>query len=868
MINQYSFGYLSPFVGRTQELEEIAVRLADPHCRLLTLTGLGGSGKTRLAIEASRVVAAHFPHGTVFVGLQPLPRSDLLVPTIAQALGLTFYGQSEPQQQLLDHLREKTLLLLLDNFEHLLDGSALITALLAYAPGVKIVVTSREVLNVREEWLYPLKGMATPPSIYATALEDYDAVQLFLSHVRRVQPHFELASDPEAVIRICQMTAGLPLALELAASWFKGSSAAHVAQAMQHSLDVLSTSMRNVEERHRSMRAVFDQAWILLSESERLIFARLSVFPGSFDSAAADAVAAASFASLAALVEKSLVQMDVSDRFGIHEILRQYSKEHLEAYGETATTYARHSQHFARLMLQHEAALQQPQQVATIQAIERDFDNIRLAWEWAARNGHLDHLHTMLNGLYLFGFLGSRYRETITLFQDTLDLPIDDVPLRGRLLARRWGYLHWWYYADYGEALTCIEQALTIARAENNRFEIAFSQFMVAYAMISMQRYAEALTHLEASRVLFEAINEPYYVCWVLHRLGFTYYNLNDGTRGIAYTEQSLALARVAYNRAALVSCLYSLGALYVFTSDYVTGRNYTEEALQFATETGHQDQISYALSLLALCAFFQGDYAACQSYAERSRAINETTNSFVFEPYSLASLILLACLREDYTEGVRLNVLGKHHSTNRLGLQFLYWALAALACGVEHPDDVRLYIQNVLELAVPDIRPGPVIWIVPCVAYLLAATDPEKAVELLAWSFSHPDPALQWVRHWPLFTRLQAQLHAVMEPDAYQRYWETGAALTFDAIATYLHHTFGATATTNAPGEQHLLTTREQEILHLLAAGLTNPQIAAQLVIGAGTVKTHTLNIYRKLEVANRTQAIVRAQGLGLLHS
>ena len=158
--------------------------------------------------------------------------------------------------------------------------------------------------------------------------------------------------------------------------------------------------------------------------------------------------------------------------------------EQLEAYGETEATYARHSQYFAQLMLRHETALQQPQQLETMQAIERDFENIRLAWEWSAKNQHVTHLHAMLNGLYLFGFLGTRYRETITIFQDSLDQSVADAPLRGRLLARRWGYLHWWYQADYQEALTHIEQALTIAVAENNRFEIAFCHLMAAYALI------------------------------------------------------------------------------------------------------------------------------------------------------------------------------------------------------------------------------------------------------------------------------------------------------------------------------------------------------------------------------------------------
>jgi predicted ATPase/DNA-binding CsgD family transcriptional regulator len=869
MIRNYSFGNPIPFVGRTKELAEITARLVDPDCRLLTLTGLGGSGKTRLALEAARTAAPNFPHGAVFVGLQPLTRSDLLVPAIAQAVGLTPYSEGDLHDQLLDYLQEKTLLLLLDNFEHLLDGAAFVTTMLADAPGVKVLVTSRVALCLQEEWLYPLKGLATPPSVYATELEDYEAVQLFLYHARRVQPHVDPTNDHEAVIRICQMTAGLPLAIELAASWLKGLRIAHIAHAMQCNLDFLSTTTRNGEERHRSMRAVFDQSWTFLSENERLIFARLSVFPGSFAGAAAEQVAGASFASLAALVEKSLVQLESADRFGIHELLRQYGMEQLEAYGETAATYARHSQYFAQLMLRHEAALRQPQQLETMQAIERDFDNIRLAWEWSAQNQRLTHLHTMLNGLYLFGFLGARYRETITIFQDTLDQSVADAPLRGRLLVRRWGYLQWWYQANYQEALTQIERALTIARAENNRFEIAFCQLMVAYALMSLRRYAEALPHLESSKALFEALDEPYYVCWVLHRLGYVYSNLNNTDKGTEYTEQSLALARVTHNRVALVICLYNLGSDYILDSDYVKGRHYGAEALQFATESGHQCQIAHAFSLLALYAFFQGDYTTCREYAERSRAIIEDIKLLVFQPYSLSLLILLACLREDYAEGVRLKELGKRHSTSKMDFQLHYWALAALSCGVGRPADVRVYIQKVLEVSDPEVNAVTTIWIVPSVAYAIIETDPEQAVELLAWVFAYPDTALSWVRHWPLLDRLQAQLQVVMDCDSYRMHWEKGKALTFDTINTYLQHEFRAAPEPGAEAApQQLLTAREREILGLLAAGMTNPQIAAQLVIGAGTVKTHTLNIYRKLEVANRTQAIVHAQELGLLRA
>jgi predicted ATPase/DNA-binding CsgD family transcriptional regulator len=868
MIKNYLHPQLNAFVGRKKELADVSARLLSDECRLLTLTGLGGSGKTRLAIEAANSVTARFPQGSVFVNLQPLTRSDLLVATIAQALGLTFYGEDEPRQQLLNYLHHKSLLLVLDNFEHLLNESVLVSEILAHAGGVKLLVTSREALNLQEEWLYPLKGMSIPPSIYSTSLEDYEAVELFMYHARRIRPDFDLSNEHEPVISICEMTVGLPLAIELAASWLKGSNTAQIAREMRFNLDFLSTNMRNIEERHRSMRAVFDQSWKLMSENERLIFARLCVFKGGFDKNAAVQVAGASFSSLAALVEKSLVQMVSPDRFGIHAMLDQYGVEKLESYGETEATHARHRRYFAQLMLQHETALQQPQQIQTMQAIESDFENIRLAWEWSTKHQEVSNLQAMLNGLYLFGFLRSRYRETIPMFQYTLDQLVTDTPFFGKLLARRWGYLHWGYQTDDQEAFANIEKALAITLAENDPFEFAFCQLMTGYAMINMQRYTEALSCLETSKSMFEAINQPYYVCWTLHRMGYAYSNLNNRDKGNEYTEQSLLLARSAHNRVALVICLYNLGSNYILYSDYIKGRRYCEEALQVANELGHQGQIAHSLSLVALCAFFQGDYEICQEYAERSQAINKVFNFLIFQAYSVTPLILLACLREEYDEAARLSELGKYHRTNTMGFQLLYWALAALACGLGNATEARVNIQKLLEVTEPHANSVTSIWIVPSVVCTLAETNPKKATELLSWVFTYSDLALNWVRQWSVFERLHTHLQAVMGLDAFQALWEKGKSLTPDAVTAYVQHEFRTTLHAADDEDQQHLTAREIEVLQLLAAGLTNPQIAEMLVIGVGTVKTHTLNIYRKLDVANRTQAIVHAQELGLLHA
>jgi ATP/maltotriose-dependent transcriptional regulator MalT len=231
--------------------------------------------------------------------------------------------------------------------------------------------------------------------------------------------------------------------------------------------------------------------------------------------------------------------------------------------------------------------------------------------------------------------------------------------------------------------------------------------------------------------------------------------------------------------------------------------------------------------------------------------------------------LTILACLDEDYAEAVRINQLSKHHSVNAMASQLNYWALATLACGLGRAADARSAINSALQLTGSSVHAATTIWMVPCAASTIAATEPAKAVELLAWVFTYSDPALSWARQWPLIERLHTQLQATLDRELYDTYWERGKALTLAQMTSYLHQEFRtASAAGAASAPSYLLTAREREILGLLAAGKTNPQIAAQLIIGAGTVKTHTLNIYRKLEVANRTQAIVRAQELGLLAS
>ncbi len=319
------------FIGRGPEVAKIIELLADPDCRLLTLVGTGGIGKTRLAIGAATKMVDAFAYGVYFVPLQSIQSTDFLISAVADAIKLPLSGQQDPQIQLFNHLDNKEMLLVLDNFEQLLDkgGAQLLVNILKAGSSVKLLVTSREVLNLQEEWLYPIHGLPVPDNVQTQNPEIYGAVQLFVERARQVQRDFSLADESEQVIRICQLVEGMPLAIELAASWTKVLSCANIAAEIQRNINFLSTSLRDVPERHRSMEAVCEQSWQLLPAEERRVFKRMSVFRGGFRREAAQAVAGASLSGLLRLVDKSLLRREASGRYAIHELLRQYAEEQL-----------------------------------------------------------------------------------------------------------------------------------------------------------------------------------------------------------------------------------------------------------------------------------------------------------------------------------------------------------------------------------------------------------------------------------------------------------------------------------------------------------------------------------------------------------
>jgi len=318
---------------------------------------------------------------------------------MADALHLPLSGQEAPDAQLLGYLQNKQMLLLLDDFEPLLkpapeaviEPADLLASILLSAPDVTLIVTSREVLNLQEEWLYSIEGLPYPVDDAAENLEDYGAVKLFAERARRVRRHFSLGEECSEVVRICQLVEGMPLGLELAASWTKTMPCRIIANEIQRNIDFLETGLRNVPSRQRSIRVIFDQSWKLLTHQERDVFKRLSVFRGGFKREAAERVAGASLVVLSALVDKSLLRWGTEGRYQIHELLRQYAAEQLvQSPEDVAHIYDAYAAYYTNFLAGWKLDITGGQQKKAAREIAADLENIRAAWQWTIQQARIE----------------------------------------------------------------------------------------------------------------------------------------------------------------------------------------------------------------------------------------------------------------------------------------------------------------------------------------------------------------------------------------------------------------------------------------------------------------------------------------------
>jgi DNA-binding SARP family transcriptional activator len=409
----------TPFIGRETEREKLSRVLLEPNCRLLSIVAPGGMGKTRLAIEVARTQLEHFEE-TCFVSFAAVSSPDLMVYTLADALELSLFGSKPPRGQVLDYLNNKKMLLVLDNLEHLLSGINLISDILTTSPEVKILSTSREALNLQAERIVDLSGLTVPEHANMEA-QRFDSVQLFTERAKHNRLDFVLEQHLHAVTRICQRVAGMPLAIELAASWLRLLTPDEIAQEIEKSIDVFSSLNRDVPERHRSMRKVFEASWHRLSDEEQIALRKLSVFQGGFEKDAAQGVAKIDLPVLLLLLNKSFVWRDDAGRFSQHPLILQYIQNKADEYPEEKKQVEeKHGLYYLELIKKLVKELRTGIGKEVRGRLEKEIPNIRAAWNWTLREKRFREVSRHARDLS--DLLRDNPHETLQMFMGVVEV--------------------------------------------------------------------------------------------------------------------------------------------------------------------------------------------------------------------------------------------------------------------------------------------------------------------------------------------------------------------------------------------------------------------------------------------------------------
>lgn len=706
------------FIGREQEMVDLCSLLRQDDCRIMTLVGLGGIGKTRLALEVARAVADDFLDGIYFAPLTPVVAPEYLLPAVGSALGFDFDGLASdlnPRQQLADYLADRSLLLVLDSFEHLVSEAPLVVELIACAPKVKLLVTSRERLDLQGEWVVPVEGLPVSSDDGDSHGPQDDALALFLDRARRVGGRASVRDQQTDAARICRLVGGMPLAIELAAAWTSALSCVEIADEIEKNMGVLTAHARDVPERHRSLQAVFDYTWHLLIPEQRDALARLSVFRGGFDRWAAARVAGADLAILAALVKRSLLTHNASSRFDMHPLLKRYAAQRLaEAAGGQDSLLRRHSRFFTEFLSQREDCLMGKRMVDVREEIRAELANVQAAVEWAVVHGDDSQAMRGLAGLLAFYGVADWHEGRIA-FGHMADLRSRSAACRPTETKDDPVYLS----ARVREAFFCSHLGLTTE--------------------------SEAISQECHERLRYLGLQPELGLC--LHNFG-----LNAALRGECYLAEKYLKKAIPIGREsgefAWPTYALWLGYTYFLRGEYQRALAALEESRQIFADLGSLWGQAFALSKMGLAADGLGDYSLAMQFHRQALAMFERTEHKVGQAYTLSRMSVDAYGLEAYKEAADLAQAASAiflELSHRWGMCASWCRLGFAAVGLGDLAQAERYCCDALQLA----------WdsqIVPLTLYALAGLAcvaarrgaKARAVELLSLVQQHPQmPAL-----------------------------------------------------------------------------------------------------------------------------
>jgi predicted ATPase/class 3 adenylate cyclase/DNA-binding CsgD family transcriptional regulator len=841
----------TPLIGRELEVGVVCELMRHDEVRLVTLTGPGGIGKTRLGLQVAADFVDSFADGVFFVDLASISDPELVMPAIAQILGISAMAGWSWLKRLEEMLWQRQMLLLLDNFEQVVSAAVQVADLLAACPQLKVLVTSREVLHVKAEHEFVVQPLTLPDTARLpdlAMLPHYTAVALFLQRAQAAKPDFQLTvANAQAIVDICVHLEGLPLAIELAAARIKLLPPQALLKRLSPRLAVLTGVTRDVPARQQTMRNTIAWSYHLLNVAEQRLFRCLSVFVGGCTLEAAEAVCAAGgnvsagiggsvLDGVASLIDKSLLQQTEQEgeelRLLMLETIREYGQECLFMTGGARVIQRAHAAYYMALAEEGEPGLTSTGKRRWLKRLQREHENLRMALEWLLEQEEKEKALRLGSALWRFWWVCGRLSEGRDLLERVLAASEEDAAAPVRVKALYAAGALAGLQGDFDQAETLCGESLELFQALGDARGMATSLWMLGYVAMEQGNYAIARIRGEQSVALFREIGDQDGLVWSLFNLGSGFLFQGEYGRARSLLEEAVALSREAGNTWSLTISLWILAQVLFYQCDPTGARILLEESLALSRQEGYKTGIAYSLHLMGQVACLQGDAATARSLLEESLALLKELGDRLRIAQAVASLAWVSLLERDYAaarvlieESLAISrVVGdkRHLVMCLVGLEAVAAALGELVWAARLEGAMEALREAIGVVLHPTIR--------TIHEFTIAAIRDQLGEEA--------------------FTVAQAEGRRMTPEQALAAQGQATTPALIPAAQT------SALAMKSATAYPDGLTPREVEVLRLVAQGLTDAQVAEQLVISPRTVNNHLTSLYRKIQVSTRSAA------------